>query len=306
MKIAVLGAGAIGSTIGGHLAEAGFNVTLIDIWKEHVDAINKRGLHLFGVSGDRYIEVKATTSPKKLGKMDMVILSVKAYDTKKALKFSSNIFTKDTLLISIQNGLIPMDEFKVNPSLRYIFRGVTNNGATILGPGEVYHAGSGPTYIGDPSNTFREKALEAVDIFNSAGLETYFEPDIDSLVWSKLLVNIGINAITAITHKKNGAIANLPELYKVMELAVSEAVKIANKLGIRLMFDDPLSHIKSIALKTAENKSSMLQDIERRRRTEIDYINGAIVRLGEKLGIPTPVNMVLTLLVKSLERRNHY
>ena len=306
MKIAILGAGAIGSTIGGHLAEAGFDVTLIDIWKEHVDAINKRGLHLFGVSGDRYIEVKATTSPRELEKMDIVILSVKAYDTKKAIQSSSNIFSGDTLLISIQNGLIPIDEFKAISSLKYVFRGVTNHGATIIGPGEVYHAGSGPTYIGDPTRMFKEKALEAVNIFNSAGLETYFEADIDSLVWSKLLVNVGINAITAVTRKKNGAIAELPELYKVMELAVSEAIMIANKLGIRLMYDNPYIHIKNVALKTAENRSSMLQDIERGRRTEIDYINGAIVKLGEELGVPTPVNMVLTLLVKSLERRGNY
>ncbi len=304
MKIGVLGAGAIGSTIGGHLAEAGFNVTLIDIWREHVESINSKGLHLFGVSGDRYIRVKATTSAKNLEKMDMVILSVKAYDTKVAIQSASNIFSKDTILISLQNGLIPQEDFRAIPGLKYIFRGVTNQGATVVGPGEVYHAGSGPTYIGDPSKMFTDKAKEAVDIFNKAGLEAYFEPDIDSIIWSKLLVNIGINAITAITRKKNEAVARLPELLEVMQLAVSEAMDIVNKLGIELMYKDPFTHIMNVALKTGNNKSSMLQDIERGRKTEIDYINGAIVRLGEELGIPTPINKVLTLLVRSLEYRN--
>ena len=301
MKIGVLGSGAIGSVIGGHLAEAGYDVVLIDKWREHVDSINKYGLHLYGVSGDRNIQVKAASRPQEIGVLDLVILSVKAYDTSEAIKSFRTIFDSDTYLLSIQNGLIPLEEFMVIPELKHLLKGVTNHGATIMGPGEVFHAGSGPTYIGDPQGINRDMAVEVVRIFNEAGLEAEFIDDIESIVWSKLLVNIGINALTAIARCKNGALLEIPVLEKLMDDAISEALEITEEMGIKLIYPDPYSHVREVAKRTYDNKSSMLQDIERGRNTEIDYINGAVVKLGEELGIDTPVNRVLTYLVKALE-----
>lgn len=303
MKIAILGSGAIGSIFGGHLAEAGYDVILIDKWKEHVDKINKDGLHIYGVSGERYIDVKATSSPREIGHVDLIILSVKAYDTSTAIKSCRNIFHRDTRILSIQNGLIPMNEFRIIPEVKHVLKGVTNHGATIIGPGVVYHAGRGPTYIGDPSGRDKDKAMEICDLLNDAGLEAKFIDDIDSVIWSKLVVNIGINALTAISGYKNGVLLEIPELGRLMDEAISEALKIIGRLNIKLMYSDPYLHVREIARKTSNNKSSMLQDIERGRKTEIDYINGAVVRLGEELGIDTPINRVLTYLVKALERK---
>ena len=295
-----MGAGSIGSVIGGHLAEAGYDVTLIDVWREHIDTINKNGLHIYGVSGDRLVRVKAATPDMKMEPMDYIILSVKAYDTRRALASASHIIKEDTCILSIQNGIIPIEDFIAAGEIPYILRGVTNHGATLMGPGKVYHAGRGKTYIGCLTSA-REKAIEMVEIFNNSGLEAEYVDNIDSILWSKLVVNIAINPLTAIARCRNGDLLSIQELMELMDMAIGEALKIAGALGIKLLYEDAYNHVRSIARMTANNKSSMLQDIERGRKTEVDYLNGVIVKYGEELGIDTPVNRVLLKLIKSIE-----
>lgn len=301
MRIAIIGAGAIGSIFGGLLSEAGYDVSLIDVWREHVEEINRRGLHIQGVSGDRVIKVRASYRVDEVGEVDLAILAVKAYNTRRSLEDWIEIFREDTVLLSIQNGLIPIEELSLNGVIRHILRGVTNHGATVIGPGKIYHAGAGPTYIGILSDTSMDTALSIVEMFNDAGIETYFHGDIESVVWSKLIVNIAVNALTALTRYRNGAVIEIRELSLLMDEAISEALKIVGELGVKLLYDDPYKYVRDVVKGTYNNKSSMLQDIERGGRTEIDYLNGAIVRLGEELGIDTPVNRVLTLLIKAVE-----
>lgn len=302
MKIVVLGAGAMGSIFGGHLAEAGEDVVLLDVWREHVEAVNKRGLHVTGVSGDRYIRVKATTNAKDIGKADLVILAVKTYNTKDALKNSRSIFTPDTILLTIQNGLIDINMLEQLSGTSRVLVGVTGHGATMLGPGEVYHAGRGKTIIGDPHGGVTEEVKHIVEMFNRANLEAEASPDVQGVVWTKLMANVGINPTTALTRLRNGEIIENPETRTIMEMAVREAYEVARALGVKLLVDDPVAYVIDIAKRTSTNKSSMLQDVERQRPTEIDVINGAVVRFGKQLKVPVTINEVLTNLIKGLER----
>ena len=302
MKIAVLGAGAMGSIFGGHLAEAGEDVILLDIWREHVETINSRGLHITGVSGDRYIRVRATTDAEDVGKADLVILAVKAYNTKDAIARYSSIFTPDTILLTIQNGLIDIKMLEQLSGTSRVLVGVTGHGATMLGPGEVYHAGRGKTVVGDPRGGITEEVKHIVKILNKANLEAEASPDVQGVVWTKLMANVGINPVTALTRLRNGEIIENPGTRAIMEMAVREAYEVAKTLKIKLLVDDPVAYVIDIAKKTATNKSSMLQDVERQRPTEIDVINGAVVRIGKQVGVSVTVNEILTNLIKGLER----
>lgn len=302
MKIAVLGAGAMGSIFGGYLAEAGEDVILLDVWREHVEAINSRGLHITGVSGDRYIRVRAATDAKDVGTVDLVILAVKVYDTEDAITRFSSIFTPDTILLTIQNGLIDVKMLEQLSGTSCVLVGVTGHGATVLGPGEVYHAGRGKTVVGDPRGGITEEVKRVVEMLNKANLEAEASPDVRGVVWTKLMANVGINPVTALTRLRNGEIIEDPGTRGIVEMAVREAYEVAKTLKIKLLVDDPIAYVIDIAKKTATNKSSMLQDIERQRPTEIDVINGAIVRIGKQVGVSVTVNEILTNLIKGLER----
>jgi 2-dehydropantoate 2-reductase len=183
-----------------------------------------------------------------------------------------------------------------------IIGGTTAHGSTVLGAGKIRHAGSGPTIIGEIDGSLTARIQAIVDVLNNANLETTVSDNVVGLIWDKLLVNVGINALTAITRLKNGQLIEFRETEEILELAVSEALKVAMAKGIKLSHADPVAHTKEVCRLTAGNKASMLQDVLHQRKTEIDMINGAIVREGEKLGIQTPINNVLTNLVSVIEK----
>lgn len=301
MKIAVMGAGAMGSLFGGLLADAGEDVTLIDIWKEHVDAINARGLRVTGISGDRTIEVNSTTDPGKVGPVDLVIIFVKSYDTAEAARDAMPMASDETVFLSLQNGLGNIDNIAEAAGKHRIIRGVTAQGSTMRGPGEIYHAGQGPTVIGELDETSTERVKRIAKAFNHAGIHTEISSNITGALWSKVLVNVGINPLTALTGLRNGELLDHPEIRQVMKRAVEEATMVAQSLGIEMEFDNPVEKVHEVAEATAANRSSMLQDVERGRKTEIDALNGAIVELGRRIGVDTPVNDTLVAAVKGLE-----
>jgi len=301
MKIAVMGAGAMGSLFGGLLAEAGEDVTLIDVWKEHVDALNARGLRITGISGDRAIEVNSTTDPGKVGSVDLVIIFVKSYDTAEAARDALPMASDETVFLSLQNGLGNIDKTAEAAGKHRIIRGVTAQGSTMMGPGEIYHAGQGPTVIGELDETSTERVERIAKAFNHAGIHTEISSNIMGAIWSKVLVNVGINPITALTGLRNGELLDHQEIRQVMKRAVEEAMMVAQSLGIEMELDNPVEKVYKVAEATAANRSSMLQDVERGRKTEIDALNGAIVELGRRIGVDTPVNATLVAAVKGLE-----
>jgi 2-dehydropantoate 2-reductase len=302
MKIAVLGAGAMGCLYGALLTEAGESVTLVDVWKEHIDAIRKRGLTVSSPAGERNVPINAVTDPREVGKVDLVIVFVKSYHTREAMSGALPLLGGETMVFTVQNGLGNVEQLAAIAGEKRILAGTSGFGATMVAPGHIRHAGTGATTFGELSGkrTARMEKLEAV--FNIAGLNPLPAENLPGILWGKLLVNVGINAITALARVKNGQILAIPELTALMEQAVGEALEVSRRKGIRLVPEgDTLEHVKTVITNTKDNISSMRQDIERGRRTEIDFINGAVVREGAAQGIPTPVNFTLVSLVKGLE-----
>jgi 2-dehydropantoate 2-reductase len=302
MKIAVMGAGAMGSLFGGRLAASGEDVTLVDHWREHVEAINAKGLGINGLRGGRTISVKATTDPSSVGSVDLIIVFVKSYDTLKATRDALPMVSGDTVFLSLQNGLGNIEKISEAAGSNRVVPGTTAHGCTLLGPGEIIHAGKGLTIIGELDGRVTERVQEIRDALKGAGFETEVSGNISGALWSKVLVNVGINPLTALKGLRNGELLDDPVIVGVMRSAVEEAMMVAEALGIDLGPGDHVEHVYNVARATAMNRSSMLQDVERGRRTEIDALNGAVVRLGKTLGVDTPVNEDLAAAVRGLER----
>lgn len=302
MKIAILGAGAMGSLYGGFLAEGDNEVWLLDIWKEHVERINIEGLKIRGKSGDRVIKnIKATIDPNEIGTVDLLLVFVKSTITEKALEGARSIIDKNTIILTLQNGLGNIEKIGLASGKDNVVAGTTAHGSTLLEPGEILHAGIGATIIGEISGEKSERIINLKKVLDRSKIETVITDNVLGLIWDKLLVNVGINALTALTELRNGQLVDFDETEKLLEFAVSEGEKIAKAKGINLISKDPIKHTKEVCRLTSQNKSSMLQDIINRRKTEIEMINGAIVREGRKLNIDTPINLTLTNLIKIKE-----
>ncbi|MDR1885664.1 MAG: 2-dehydropantoate 2-reductase [Synergistaceae bacterium] len=298
MKVAVLGAGAMGSLYGGLLAEAGNEVVLVDVWRDQVDAVNASGLSIEGAGGERRVRgIRAVSDASEAGTADLILVFVKATATEGAMRGALPMVGGATTVLTLQNGLGNVEKLCAVVPADRVVAGTTGHGATLLGPGRIRHAGVGDTIVGelDGNRSARVESLAAM--FAGAGMTAQVSTNVIGLIWTKLTVNVGINALTAVTGLKNGRLASFPEAEALMRAAVDEACSVARRKGIQLEIDSPFEHAMSVAVKTGANRSSMLQDILAGRQTEIAVINGAIVEEGEKLGIPTPVNAVLTNLV---------
>lgn len=298
MKVAVLGAGAMGSLYGGLLAEAGNEVVLIDVWKDHIDAINKNGVEIEASGGSRVVKsIRGVSEPAAAGVADLLLVFVKATMTAQAASAAKSLVGPSTTVLTLQNGLGNVEALCEAFDESRVIAGTTGHGSTMLGPGHIRHAGEGDTVIGelDGSSGERIKALAA--LFEKAGIPTKISDNVMGLIWTKLLVNVGINALTAVTGLKNGRLLDFPETDELLEAAVKEACAVAQAKGIRLETEDAVGHARLVAKKTGANRSSMLQDVSAKRQTEISVINGAVAADGKKLGVPVPVNTVLTNLV---------
>lgn len=303
MKIAVLGAGSMGCVYGGILAKAGYDVTLIDVWAEHVKAIQENGL-IINENGSEIIikNIKAVTDPREVGEVDLVIVLVKATVTEQAMEGAKSLIGENTRVLTLQNGLGNIEKLIKVVGKEKVLAGVTEHGANMLAPGRVQHAGTGDTIIGELDGKLSNSLRKIGSVFEKAGLGVCYSNNVMGALWRKLLVNVGINALTAITGLRNGRLIELEETDELLRVAVREAVSIANAKGIDLELADPVEHVRDVARMTGKNRSSMLQDVTKKRKTEIEVINGAIVKEGVQLGISTPVNKVLYNLVRVREK----
>lgn len=298
MRVVVMGAGAMGSWAGALLAKAGHDVTLV-ARREHAAVVNANGLHVSGKT-TLHVRVKAVERAADAPVPDLLVLSVKAYDTARALQDARALLGQRTRVLSMQNGLGNVEQVAEAVDERRAFAAVTTHGVTFVEPGHVRHAGVGYFRVGSPSNE-HAAARELTQIFQQAGLDAEFTDRVLGEVWAKVVVNASINPLTAITGLQNGALLEMAPLRELMQRVVEEAVDVARAEGAPLPDDDLLLRARRVAELTAQNKSSMLQDVERGRRTEIDAICGEIVARGLRRGIDTPVNMTLTALVKGIE-----
>ncbi len=304
MKIAIVGAGAMGCLYGARLSVVEeHQVVLLDVWQEHVDAVRARGLLVEeGGAIFSYRRVTAESRAEAVGPADLAILFVKSTKTAEAMESSRAVFGPDTTVLTLQNGLGNTDIIGRVVVPTNILAGTTAHGATMLGPGKIRHAGFGKTVLGALEPGRQELAERIGALFRRAGLETETSANVMGLVWDKLLVNVGINALTALTGLENGALLRYPELTQLMEEAVREGVSVAKAAGITLGFSDAVAHTREICLATAGNRSSMLQDVANGKETEIDMLNGAVLREGQRYGVDTPVNRVLTSLIRIRQR----
>ncbi len=305
MRTLIYGAGAMGSLVGGLLAQK-CEVTLLGR-EPHVDVIPENGLKISGIN-ELTVHPSTIRSLAELPKdfhPELVIVTVKSYDTPNIISGLQNIVDDDTLILSLQNGLD--NEQRLNEALgtSTIVGGVTCHGVTYQEPGHVYHAGRGETQIGVYNGNNTDKITELAKMLTEVGIETSVTDNIEGEIWAKVAVNASINPITAITGLKNGFLLKLPELTKLLEATCLEVLDVAKAVNIKLPTCDILAKTKNVVKNTAGNKSSMLQDIERGKRTEIESINGVIVTFGNENGVPTPVNEALTTLVKGIEANTY-
>ena len=302
MKTVIMGAGAMGGLFGGLLAFSGEDVWLVDIQREQADVIHSVGLTLEEGDKLQIIGVNATHDVTSLGKADLVIFFVKTYHTERAVSDALALEKEDTIFLTLQNGLGNEEVICKRINRKKVMLGVTGQGATFLGPGHVRHAGRGKTFIGELDQEVSARAIQIAKMFREADIDTEVSANIHELIWDKLLVNVGINALTALTELKNGQLLDYPETLRVMEVLVSEAAEVARQNGVRIE-GDPIGKVKAVAEATKGNRSSMGQDFDFRRKTEIDAINGAVVREAKRLGISVPFNEVVTDLIKAIEKR---
>ncbi|NLE75784.1 MAG: 2-dehydropantoate 2-reductase [Chloroflexi bacterium] len=300
MKIVVIGSGAMGSLYGAYLSRVA-QVTLFDPWPEHVQALQRDGLLLEELDGSQTrVRVAATTDPASLTHADLAIVFVKSHQTPWAADVAQKALRPSGLALTLQNGVGNREALAEVLGDARAVQGVTAHGATLLGPGRVRHAGKGPTHLGLTAAN-EASVREVGTAFEAAGLEVHLSSDLDSLIWGKLVINVGINALTAVLRVPNGHLAEIPAARALMSQAVEEAVAVAQALGIRLPYPDAVARTVEVCQATARNRSSMLQDVLRGSPTEIDVINHAVVQQGQRLGLPTPVNALLTQLVHAME-----
>jgi len=301
MKIVIVGPGAMGCLFAAFLSKSKEEIWLLDKNKERAKKINQGGISIEGISGNWQAQAKTTAEAGEIGSADLIIISVKSYDTKEAIVSAKSLINGNTKILTLQNGIGNIEIIAEVAGSERVIGGATNLGATLLDAGKVRHAGRGETVIGRIDGKIPVEMRSIREIFNKAGMETRISRDIKGLLWSKLIINVGINALTAITRLNNGRLVEFEGTRKILREAVTEATKIAKRKRIKLIYDDPLAKVEAVCEATSANVSSMLQDVLRKKRTEIDFINGVIVRLGQESGIPTPVNSTLVDLVKTIE-----
>jgi 2-dehydropantoate 2-reductase len=303
MKIAMIGSGAMGSLFGGRLSLAGHEVVLYDVDREHVEKVARDGLAIEDAATGAVARARprASSDPAAVEGSQVLVFFVKSTATEQAAVQFAACAGTDVIALTLQNGLGNEGIIRRFFGAQRTAAGVTSQGATFLGPGRIRHAGRGPTHIAmaDGKN---EKLSALAEALGDAGFETHLEKDVTALVWSKLVINVGINALTAIIGQPNGKLLESEAAKAVMADLVAEAVAVAKAGGIRIAYDDPLATVYEVAATTGANRSSMLQDFDKGRETEIDFMNGAIVREAFARGLEAPVNLTITRLIKTLEK----
>ena len=290
MKIAIIGAGAMGCLIASYLCTH-HEIWLVDPWQTQVDTINSLGLTRERESHVSVCYPHATMNPHDVADADVAIVLVKYHQTPWAAEQVAAALRADGLCVTLQNGIGGADVLAHHLGTTPVTRGVTSLGATLVKPGHVRHAGMGDTVF---SHVTAPDVIDTlIQAFNDAGLPAHASSNLDEIVWGKLIVNVAINALTGILRVPNGIIAEHTGAMAIAHAAVQEAIHVAQAHGISLPYDDAFSHAMSVARATAGNRSSTLQDVMRGSPSEIMTINGAVVAYAEQKGIPVPVNRLL-------------
>jgi len=300
MKICVIGCGAVGSLFAAHLAKAGeVEVWAYDVWREHTEAIGKNGLRLSGAA-EFTVRLNATSDPKELPRCDYGIVATKAIHTHSAISQATHIFDENSAVCSVQNGV--GNEEIIAKHVKFVIRGTTFPAGHPIAPGHIGYDIKGDTWIGpfEPTHTPMEKVEELAGLMTRGGMNTIALKDARGAQWTKLIFNASTNPVGALTLLHHGAATRFGPTGQLFKDLIAEGEAVAKKLGIEL-HGDPRNLVQKGAAALGKHRASMLQDVIARRQTEVDFMNGAIVQSGEKVGVPTPLNRAMWELIKGLE-----
>jgi len=292
----------MGCLVAAHLSAAGEEVWLLDYRRERAEHLHTQGIRVVRLTGEEErFRVRSTSRAADIGACDLTLMMVKAYHTGAAAKSLPTLMGESGVALTLQNGIGNLEEMATGVGPERLLGGVMLHGVTSLGWGQVRHAGVGHVIVGIPPGSLvsPRRRDDIAARFTAAGLECRTAEDIAAVLWDKLLLNVGINPVTALTRRPNGHLLTTPGAWEVAAAAVQEAHAVA-RAGQVAVSPDPLERLRQVCQATAANRSSMLQDVLAGRPTEIDAINGQIVSRGRSRGFPTPVNTVLTHLVRAL------
>lgn len=305
MRIAIVGAGALGSAFGAGFVRAAHDVTFIDVSAVLVDALNATGITIVDGEEQSTVAVRATTDAGTVKAPDLIMVFVKAYHTAGAASMIAPIMGPDTVLATLQNGLGAGEVLASHcPGARIVY-GVTYHAATVLEPGVVRHS-IGPTFVGPHEGADISGAQRLAGACAEAGWPAQAMLDVAPAVWKKLLLNC-TNAVAALTGMNGGAEVADAHVHQLLRDVMAEAIAVAHALGhTGLELEACVRDMDAVLTRAGEGRASMLQDFDARRRTEIDALNGAVVRAAEGLMIGVPINRALLSLVKGWERTHGF
>ncbi len=290
----------MGSVYAGILGDAGNEVWAVDVWAEHVDAINRDGLTIEGASGRRTIRIGATSDPAEVGVCDLVVIATKARDVESAAEQARPLLGTETVVLPIQNGLGSADRIAAVLGDERVAIGVAGGfGASIVGPGHVHHNGWELVRLGERNGPATPRIRRIADVWAEAGFRVQAYDDVEQLVWEKLICNVTFSGTCAVLERTIGEVLADPSAWQVASACGSEAHAVARARGIALDFDDPVAYTRAFGEKIAGARPSMLLDVMAGRPCEVGVINGAIPPAAHAVGLAAPVNEVVTALVRA-------
>jgi len=303
MKIAIIGTGAMGSVYACMLAEAGHEVWAVDVWKEHVEAIQKSGLRLEGASGARSVgSIHATTDPKDVGAAELYVIATKASGVGDAARAIGPLRDKTSLVLTIQNGLGAGERIAEHMPTDRVLLGVAQGfGASLKGPGHAHHNAMNLIRIGEIQGGLTDRLEKIVEVWRGAGFSVKAFADINQLIWEKFICNVAFSGPCTLFDCTIGDLMADPSRWLIGLGCAREAYAIGRARDVAISFDDPNIYVDSFGRRMPEARPSMLLDHHDGRPSEIDAINGMVSTLGKQLGLPTPFNDVVTAAVKARE-----
>jgi 2-dehydropantoate 2-reductase len=292
-SLLIVGTGALGTLFAHRLASAGVEVTVLGTWREGLSALQRRGARLAGA--ERSPAVRVAERPRDCRGAQTALVLVKAWQTGRAAAQLADCLAEGGLAFTLQNGLGNQETLSRALGEERVSLGVTTLGANLIEPGLVQLSGEGPVTLEK-----RARSARLQEMLRSAGFQVEVREDAQAIVWGKLVVSAALNPLTALLRVPNGALLDRPAARNLLQELAQEAAGVAAAKAVRLPFPSPVEAVEQVARQTAENRSSMLQDVLRGAPTEIDAINGSVVRLGEESGVPVVANRFVLGLVKAL------
>lgn len=302
VRVGVLGAGAMGGLFGAELADHGHDTLLVDVSQETVDRINATGITVREGRSERVVRARATVDPVEEAPVDLLLVFVKCYATEPAMTLARPLIGPATTTLSLQNGWGNGEQLeRLLGGDERLLVGVTYHSATMVRPAVVDHTATGTTYVGPWGCASPAVTESAAGALRAVGWEVNADPAIAARIWKKLVLNTAANATAAFTGLRSGALPNQPHIADLMERLAREVVAVAQAQGYAIDPDEAVAETFASLRKAGEAKSSMRQDVEAGRPTEIEVIAGAVLRAGREHSVPTPTTAALYALVKGYE-----